>query len=95
MPSTGVWALMCSGPWPKAVSPVDSLDKRLGGMTITNAGGYDQPHVDRDRPRSQEESAAAASKVTHPTDCSIVPGRGDLPNSEGDVLFRRLGVRGP
>jgi len=75
MPSTGVWALMCSGPWPKAVSPLDSLDERLGGMTITNAGGYDQPDVDRDRSRSQEESAAATSEVTHPTDCSIEIGR--------------------
>jgi hypothetical protein len=61
MPSTGVWALMCSGPWPKAVGPAENVDERLGGMTVTDAGHYQQPapDVDLNPPRSHKEAAAA------------------------------------
>jgi len=37
MPSTGLWALMCSVPWPKAVGRVDTSMRALEGLKTSAA----------------------------------------------------------
>ena len=56
MPSTGLWALMCSVPWPKAVGLFNDVDERVGRITDVSGNGQPEPEVDRYRLRSQKRS---------------------------------------